>query len=401
MGVVLYTTYQTVSLFVWRTNENNIGLHYLLTHYMKKFKITLFECIIALTIVAAINYVILQFSSTTRNNLVDKRVFSPNSNTNNISSVVIDFTAQSPDLKPISSYIDLFDHNGKYSTLPAFADDNSEYLIASLLERRMEKAGVESELAITTFLFCHNLLSLPQLKRYFQRTHLNHTDVSRWRAAYKQFQYTSYTLAGERTRTRIDTKTNSENPFCNENLYCRIYLVEDPMAGTRSSGSPSSQLYNASEGAIIVRGEFVPNRLTADSNANRKLDILRCVLPISEYSHHSLVSFFLSPARGQGLQQARRNVSIAVELWRGSATGVVHSSPANLLIRFAIPSTTGRTGLFVTAAHSESMRPREGSQSAGILSENRTPVTRNVSVSHPTVHLCVPAVRRILSRENL
>eukprot|EP01036_Dinobryon_divergens_P035719 gene35719-46341_t len=179
-------------------------------------------------------------------------------------------------------------------------------------------AEVESELAVTTFLFCHNLLSLPQLKRYFQRTHSNHSDISRWKVAYKQFQYTSYSPAGERRHSR-DTKTRSEDPHRNENLYCRIYLVEETMTAMRpnENDSQSWQLYNASS-AIFVRGEFVPNRLTADSNANRKLDILRCVIPLSENPHHSLVSFLLSPAKDRDVQQERRKVSIAVELWRGS-----------------------------------------------------------------------------------
>ena len=363
---------------------------------MKKLKLILFECIVALMIVSTINYVILQFTSTTNN---FRKPFSTYSNASRRSDIHSKFPLS--ESITISPYKNVF--QSEYSTLPAFANDNSEYFIASLMERHMEKAGVDTELAITIFLFCHNLLSASQLKRYFQRTDINHSDVTRWRAAYKQFQYTSYSLSGERIYSSYSEAQN-EDPWPNRNLYCRIFLIENSVVGTRVNDSPLSHLYNISDGDLLVKGEFVPNRLTADSNANRKLDILRCVLPVSEYPRHSLVTFLLSAKKQQRWKRDRGKVSIGVEIWKGMNKDAVKFSPTNCIIRFAIPLDTERVGLFVTAAHRAGIRPREDIQSAG-TSKNIPTLTsrdvRNATESRPAVHICVPAVRRILSRENL
>ena len=69
----------------------------------------------------------------------------------------------------------------------------------------------------------------------------------------------------------------------------------------------------------------MPNRLTIDSNANRRLDILRCPM---EHSAHAYLFLARSPQE-----------EVFVEILRGSVS----------LINFTIPWSTRRTGYLLSS----------------------------------------------------
>jgi hypothetical protein len=74
----------------------------------------------------------------------------------------------------------------------------------------------------------------------------------------------------------------------------------------------------------------MPNRLTKDSNANRRLDILRCRMEDSEYAYRFLAK---SP-----------DASVYVEILRGETS----------LINFTVPWDTRRTGYLMSSPPSAS-----------------------------------------------
>lgn len=232
-----------------------------------------------------------------------------------------------------------------YDNLPNFASDNSEYFIGSILNFDAKAAFV------TVLLLSHHLLTVPQLHRYFKRTLFHSTDRKRWRNAFYKFKYVAYTESGQRTPMNQSAS--------NIDLYCKIFIDKIDMVEFAE-----------------VKGSFVPNRLTMDSNANRRLDILRCPFPPAVIS----------------LIQINSKSNLHVEIHRRTLNGT------QALIRFLIPFETGRTGLFFSSL----AKAAGTSQSVSYPSQR---VSTNVSGSNdaqqPVIHLCLPAVRRLISRETV
>lgn len=121
-------------------------------------------------------------------------------------------------------------------SLPQFALDDSEFIFSSMIEREFDSWN----LYITTFMVCHMMFNPSSGPIGPDKVHPALKD--RWKNLMKKFHDTKYYPSGERIVN---------------NYYCRI------------SNTLNGNVYN-------VQGSFMPNRLTSDSNANRRLDIFRC-----------------------------------------------------------------------------------------------------------------------------
>ena len=307
--------------------------------YMR-LKFSLVECFIISIVIAAINFIVFQFIALENGGRFYHFQYEESSHAARI-----------------------FDLNLKLdlARLPTFAVDNSEYVIASLIEKDWESPN-NAIYFISTFLVCHQLLSLNQIQRYFRRANRSNANILRWKKAYHFFKQTSYSLSGN----RIADKYNST-------LFCKISLDFEIKKKTPHNLSMP----------LIVEGEFVPNRLTADSNANRRLDILRCQIPASY----------------NVLMDQQKEGNLVVELFRRPN---VESDMS--IIRFAISFGSGSAGLFVTKAFSSEVSSpphlpvnNDSSYFSPFISSSRF----HSSIALPVVHLCIPAIKRTLSRETL
>lgn len=137
----------------------------------------------------------------------------------------------------------------KKISLPSFAKDETEFVFGALIERHFDLW----DLHITIFMLCHHLLS-PDSKNGAEKVHPVTKDI--WKQAMSNFRAISYTGNGQR----------KNDPA----FYCRIKNSDD------------SSTY-------IVPGEFVPNRLTSDTNANRRLDTMRCAMENNKESYLNLI----------------------------------------------------------------------------------------------------------------
>ena len=135
--------------------------------------------------------------------------------------------------------------------LPNFSIDFTEYAIGGMIERVSDSY----DLYATVFFLCHTLLE-PQDSEWAKTVERISSEVyGVWKKVIKNFEDTMYTPAGIRKRPPA--------------FYCNISHTE---------GGPY----------YIVEGYFVPNRLTPDSNANRRLDILRCKMEDTESAYMNL-----------------------------------------------------------------------------------------------------------------
>ena len=167
------------------------------------------------------------------------------------------------------------------SELPAFSQDHSDYLLSSIIERSTSS----SNLHLTTFFLCHNVLNPSQSA--VEKVDPKHRHM--WRRAMETFTTIRYLPSGARMQE-----------LESEKFYCKI------------SHSSESEYYT-------VPGMFLPNRLTTDNNANRLLDVMRCPMMDS-------VKAFLKFANSNG--------SISVAIIRGK----------DVISKFSVPWKTRRTG---------------------------------------------------------
>ena len=133
----------------------------------------------------------------------------------------------------------------KYGPLPAFAGDLSEVFIGSVMERSFGSR----DLHITTFLLCHEEI------RMEQSATIEPQNIQKWAKL--------RSVATKRRYTETGTRENRHN------FHCKI---------TNFHGGQS----------YTVKGHFMPNKLLVDSNANSKVDILRCRMRKSKYSIDNL-----------------------------------------------------------------------------------------------------------------
>ena len=135
--------------------------------------------------------------------------------------------------------------------LPNFAVDFSDYVLGAMIERTSDSF----DLYATVFMLCHDIL-LPRKGKSAETGQTISPEVHDvWKIAINTFGETVYNEMGVR---------KTPTPF-----YCNISHTE---------GGPY----------YVVDGSFVPNSLTFDSNANRRLDILRCKMEDTESAYMNL-----------------------------------------------------------------------------------------------------------------
>jgi hypothetical protein len=179
------------------------------------------------------------------------------------------------------------DYELEKTKLPSFANDETEFIVGSIIERSSQSM----DLFATTFMLCHYMLDSHNAEGV-QEVHSAIRDT--WQRAMLKFEKVKYLASGSRRQEEADEK-----------FFCKI---------KHSSFST----------AYIVPGYFMPNRLTDDSHNNRKLDIMRCPImdPLSAYAEFSGSSQVLS-----------------IEILRGNVP----------IIEFTIPWSTRKTGFLLSS----------------------------------------------------
>ena len=135
--------------------------------------------------------------------------------------------------------------------LPNFAIDFSDYVLGAVIERVSDSF----DLYATMFLLCHEIVSPKEGKSAESGDTVSPEVHDVWKRAINSFEKTVYTPNGLR-----------QTPPA---FYCNI------------SHTPEGPYYT-------VEGTFVPNSATPDSNANKRLDILRCKMEDTESAYMNL-----------------------------------------------------------------------------------------------------------------
>ena len=220
------------------------------------------------------------------------------------------------------------------STLPSFALDESEFAVGSIIER----SGKSWNLHLTTFMLCHSIFEPSVGHSAVKKVHPVMKDT--WHRAMLKFRNVRYHPSGAR-RIELDS----------EMIYCRI---------THSSTSVP----------YIVAGEFMPNRLTSDPNANGLLDILRCPMEDSEKAHEFINS----------------NQSLSVEIIRGNIS----------ILSYHVPWRSRRTGFLLSVPKAASFLDSwKGSDS--LTNNEKVPNREKMD----KLHICVPATSQAPTKDSL
>ena len=211
--------------------------------------------------------------------------------------------------------------------LPAFASDESEYILSSIIERSSSSANLH----LTTFMLCHYALE-PSVS--IQNVHKVHPVMREtWRRAVAKFQSTQYHPSGARVQE------------ADEDIFrCRIRHSSD-------------------SAPYVVVGMFMPNRLTADPSANRLLDILRCPLVESQAAYRSF---------------AKSNGSIYTEIIRGNTT----------IATFTVPWNSRQTGFL--QSHSKAATAVDAWRGHESIMDDRPSEVKETVRGIDKLHICIP-----------
>ena len=224
------------------------------------------------------------------------------------------------------------------SELPGFARDYSEYIFSSLIEREFDS----NNLYVTTLMLSHFMLQPNKGTSGCDKVNPSAADY--WHHAREEFQHTEYTVSGVRDNTII---------------VCRIYNDAD-----------STSFYT-------VKAQFIPNKVTSDSNSNRRLDIIRCPMQNTQHIFENLIG---------------TNHNVKVELMRRVNTDYVG------LKQFNIPWNTRRTGyLLSNFTDSSKLDPWKG---ATFLKKS-PPRSLAVRNKIDNTHVCVYGIRRLPTKQFL
>jgi len=223
--------------------------------------------------------------------------------------------------------------------LPSFAIDDSEFIFSSLVERVFDSF----DLFLTTFMMSHFMLEPKDSGSGVDKVHPAVRD--NWKHAIKKFADTQYYPSGMR-----DLKP----PF-----FCKI---------SNYAGGPS----------YVVTGLFVPNRLTSDSNSNRRLDILRCKMQHTREAYRDLIR--------SGTK------AVHVEIFREQTS----------LINFTVPWDTRRTGYILANPSSASrLDPWKGFDAEEAARNEKNASYVPISKGADDLHICTTGIRQIPSKRNL
>ena len=174
--------------------------------------------------------------------------------------------------------------------LPNFTVDFSEYALGAMIERVSDSY----DLYATIFFISHSLLEPKEGYSANSGLSLSSQVFDAWKMAMTHFEKTEYSENGLR---------ENHSPF-----YCNISHTTD--------GS-----------YYIVEGSFVPNNLTPDKNANKRLDILRCKMQNTEHAYMNLAN----TSHVMKVEIIRGNFSLMKFRvpWGVRATGFMLDTPDN------------------------------------------------------------------------
>lgn len=220
-------------------------------------------------------------------------------------------------LRTKSWYSQMIRHEVVESDLPAWAADYSDMFMGSIIERESETLN----LYLTTFLLSHSIMEIDDDRRYARK--IQNGSIPLWKQFIRASESISYTQSGRRLA---------------HGYSCRI------------RNSARSEPYE-------VQGFFLPNRVSNDQNANRRLDILRCEMQDTVQAH---------------LKLARTDEVVSVEIMRHGA----------VMVKFAVSWRSRSGGKTIwTSENSTRVDMWEGFNASAPL--NRT---------YNKMHLCVPGL---------
>ncbi|RYH29751.1 hypothetical protein EON65_07410 [archaeon] len=221
--------------------------------------------------------------------------------------------------------------------LPHFGMENREYVFSSIIER----SSLHSlELYATTFMLGHAFLRLPDIKARFVDP--KYKDI--WLKTGQQFLRTKYLPSGRRDYPKGERYT------------CHIRHTD------------SSESYT-------VVGDFVPNRGSVSNGANRRVDILRCPIAVSDVT--TLFGYIHGDEK------------LYLELYQG----------AQPVISFYIPWKARMVGFGLDSVDAadrtspwEGLAVEQGGNQSVALASTSIPIK---------THLCMPCMKKAISRNNL
>ena len=201
--------------------------------------------------------------------------------------------------------------DAELASLPAFSTDYSEMFMASMIEREADSW----DLHVTTFLMCRSLIKSDNTGTSAFKIRDDKETLLSWSRAIVAFKDVRYLPSGAREAT--------------PRYFCKIKASDSSTSYTVQGACASSsniililfavfarQLRRSVTHYLIrIAGEFMPNRMTPDNDANNRLDIMRCKMTDAQQSYMDL---------------ARSAHEVIVEIFREELS----------LIKFSIPWST-------------------------------------------------------------
>jgi hypothetical protein len=227
--------------------------------------------------------------------------------------------------------VEELDFTFEKSGLPAFAADESEFLFSSVIER----ASSSWSLHLTIFMLSHHMLQPMEIATGIEKVHPFMKET--WRRAANKVRSTKYSNSGFR--------------IMSEPMFCRI------------ANSATGVSY-------VVEGAFIPNRLAADSNSNRRMDIFRCRMQQAEESYNRL---------------AGTGEKVYVEILRGETS----------LLNFTVPWSSRRTGFLLSSPPAATKLNAWKGYNISIKSE------KPAVAAQDKLHICVPGTKQLPSRRSM
>lgn len=239
----------------------------------------------------------------------------------------------------------------RMSVLPSFSSEGSEFLLSAMIER----AANVDDLYATCFFLSHAMLDFK--KRSFSSMKVNPVTKPKW-------DYLS--LISQKSRYSEEGVRILKEPFT-----CKI---------RNSLSEPGSE--------YVTTAEFIPNKLTPDSNANKRLDILRCKL------QHSAAAYE---------RYAGKVDNITVEIFHGDS----------FVIKFQVPWSSRRVGHMMEPQEHSFLNPWigyfGGGPNSGTTSSERVNFGEksagtgySVGVAQrDDLHMCVPGLESPPDKEML
>lgn len=221
------------------------------------------------------------------------------------------------------------------SALPLITKDFSDVILGALIERQHDSWSLQ----LTTFFLCKEQLA--NYTKNIVNPSVRPDALGTWMRTIKLARALKYTTEGKRDDGHV--------------YYCKI---------TNHDGAAQYK----------VRGDFIPNEMTPDANANKRLDVLRCPIDKPQQAYREL---------------ARSGAVAQVEVLRGNYS----------LANFTLDWHSRRTGFMLSA-------PREASRLDVWKGFDRKAETLPGAKAGPEgggddVHMCVPGIESPMSKQNL